>query len=442
MTKPKIGNTLNYSIAYIFSAAIPKGIGFIVFMYFASIMSVEEYAKFGINYSMFSIIVAFASAGILESVISLLPNNTEPNRKQILFNTANTLFVIISVVGSLLILLVSSFKFYNSISLFFNYFSIVISGILSALFLFQASLVRLEEKHLSSIAFSFIPSLLSYSIGFIFVYNYLNGDSFFLGSFLGYILSFILFKLIYNDFFNVLNFDRKEISIILSRTPPYLIIAIIGWILGYGNTFFINAIFEELHVATFILLYTISSIIQLVSSSLNQVWSPKFFANYDSDTIEDHEKKYNKFTTIQGLIIGLTGAFILIGYPLVADLFPKLTLYKNNQIELFFLFSAYIVAIPWVHVQNYFLINNKGRQLMTITIISGVLGYLLWILIMIFGGSLGIYIGFLIQSLIRSIFIFIASKKYWNLKFDYIGIIIGNTILLGALLLDILIKGF
>lgn len=434
MHTARIGKTLNYSFAYTLSSAIPKGIGFLMFMYFASIMSVNEYAKFGINYSVFAIIGAFASAGIVESVISFLQSNKDSDKRLRLFKTANSVFFVMSIFISIAIIVGSGIIYHSNDNIFRSAIYIILSGILSAFFVFQSTIIRLEEKHLLSISYTFIPSIISYIFGFSFVYVFRDGDSFFLGSLLGFIFSIPILKVLFSNFFNGIHINKLEIHSILSRTPPYIAIAGIGWILGYGNSFLIDAIFDKSQVATYIFLYTIASILQLVSSSLNQVWSPAFFSNYNPNNIQEQERKYIKVTTIQGLIIGLTGATILLLFPIAVEIFPKLEHYKGNQLELFLLFSGYLVTLPWIHIQNYYIINNKGRQLMNNTILSGLIGLTIWVLTMMFGGSIGIYVGFFTQALTRSIIVFYASKKHWNLRFDLPGLLLGIIPLLGALL--------
>ncbi len=232
---------------------------------------------------------------------------------------------------------------------------------------------------------------------------------------------------------HIIRLFKAIIKKITSRVTPYIIIAFWGWLLGYGNAFIIKILFDDFNVASFVFFYTISSILQLVATSMNQVWSPSFFLNYPQKTIDLLERKNILFTTIQGAVLGLVGLFILFVFPLVSEFFPNLQ--KYTQVDgLFWIFAAYVVSIPWWHAQNYFMINNKGQSLMQLTIFSCILGYILWFLSMLTLGSIGIYFGFFIQTFMRSLIVYFKAKKFWDIKFDWQGMSICLTFLIFSLI--------
>ena len=51
-------------------------------------------------------------------------------------------------------------------------------------------------------------------------------------------------------------------------------------------------------------------------------------------------------------------------------------------------------------------------------------------------GSLGVYIGFLVQMLLRSIAIIFESRKHWPVRLDFSGILAGLTMLAAGFLVS------
>lgn len=431
---PKLGRLARFGIAYTFGAMLQKGIGFVIFMYFANIFSVKEYAAFGINYSIFTVISALAFSGIIEAVIGLMREHKANKTFHELFKAANSVFAVLAVSASVLVSITVFLLYRHNLDNNFEIIIIALGAAFSSLFIFQSTLVRLEEQHILSILLLIVPSIIGYFCGLTAVLFFKTGFSYFAGTLLSYAICLVLF-LVNKRNFTGFSFDKTYIKKIVNRISPYIIIAILGWLLGYGNTFLVKYLFNDLQVAIFVFLLTISSILQLVATSMNQVWAPRFFINYDKDPIHLLEEKNQKFTIIQGLVLGAIGAMIILIFPLLISYFHNLEKYSNNKLEMFCLFGGYIVSIPWWHSQNYFMINDNGKSLMNLTIVSGVVGYLLWIFCMFFLGSKGIYVGFFTQMLIRTIIVFTKAKKNWDIKFDWLGILFGMVILLAGVLL-------
>lgn len=431
LQKLLVQKKFSYGVAYTFFSGLQKGLGFFVFMYLANVLAIREFSKFGVNYSIFTFLGMLTYAGIQESVVSQLNEYESRLSKIDLFKSANAvyLFYCLSLMLIFLILIVPLTIFYQINLLELSY--LIAGAILSSFFNFQSTIIRLEEKHFESILISFLPSVIAFTSGLIFVKFSSSGASYFAGVLVGYLISLPIFFFLRNTF-NGFHFSTLKIKKIISRVPPYVVIAFWGWLLGYGNAFIIKLLFDDYNVASFIFFYTIASILQLVATSMNQVWSPAFFLNYKLTSIDNLEKRCIKFTTIQGFVLGFVGLFILMTFPLLPQYFPNLNKYSQLS-GLLWIFSAYVVSIPWWHAQNYFMINNKGKSLMNLTIVSCIIGYVIWFFCMWSLGSIGIYFGFFIQTLVRSIIVYLKAKENWSLKFDWPGIVIGMFLLLISL---------
>lgn len=93
-----------------------------------------------------------------------------------------------------------------------------------------------------------------------------------------------------------------------------------------------------------------------------------------------------------------------------------------------FLFLGYILLPIWWHCSNYYLVFERGKDLRNIVIVTSIIGVAIWLILMLFFGKIGIYVGFFVQMLLRSVWIYIESRKHWNLKISYEGVIIGILI--------------
>ncbi|MFT6716162.1 MAG: O-antigen/teichoic acid export membrane protein [Saprospiraceae bacterium] len=417
-----------FGLIYTIANGVQKGIGFIVFMYLASLFTVEEYALFGIYYAIFAGVATISFAGITESVVSLLPENKEPLERKSLFQAAGSVFLLLSCVALVSIYLFQTIGYYENYDNIYEVLIIIFSSIVSSYFLFQAILVRLNEGHIEAITFSFIPQAFGYGLGFCMAYYYGTAIAYFSGSLVGHSLGFLVYKFPHIRF---TGFSSDKISIrkLLSRLVPFSIVGLISWFLGYGITFVIDYHFSKEDVAVYVFLYTIASIIQLVATSMNQVWAPRFYGLFGEKTIEFIEKQYDKFTMLQGAIIGFSGFVIVALLLLVSQFTDTLGDYVNKKDELFLLFGGYLLAIPWWHCQNYFFINNKGKKLLKITTIAGVVGLSVWMTCMMLLGKEGIYVGFLANMAVRSALIYVVARKEWKIGFDWKGLIIGLGLL-------------
>jgi O-antigen/teichoic acid export membrane protein len=424
----KINNSLAvYGIAYAISNSLQKAIGFLIFLLFASIFSVPDYVVFGKQYAIFSVVSGLACAGITEAIITLLKQYNS-NRGSV-YQSGNFFFLLLAGISAAATLTVLTVVYYKDLSAVGEYLIVIVAALLSSFFMYQAGIVRYEEKHKFSIALSFLPAVAGYIFGLLMVIVYDRPVYFFLGSTFGYVLALALYSLPFASF-NGFTKDKVVYKQIRKRVTPYILIALLSWVMGYGNTFMVDFLFSEIEVGKFVFLYTISSVLLLLGSSMNQVWSPRFcslFGNTDSRSLED---KYIKYTTLQGTVLGLAGSLLILAVPFGALVYPKLAQYSFSQIEMFYLFLGYIVSIPWWHVQNYYIIENKGRMLFSLTAVSSIIGYIVWVLCMVTLGHHGIYIGFFLQLLIKSVIVYLPARKRWQVQFDTRGILAGTVCLL------------
>ena len=180
-----------WAIAYAGTAALQKGVGFVLFLWLAHSLSVEAYAKFGLLYGLQTGIAALAVAGIIESVVGLLKEYKADAAKQRLFDSANTIFAMLSA-GSIAVLILVYDKLVHDVNaskteLLF----VTVAGVFTAFFALQAQLVRLEENHTASLALSFFPPLVGLVAGFLSFLTEQTVSSFFGGTAAGLVVALV-----------------------------------------------------------------------------------------------------------------------------------------------------------------------------------------------------------------------------------------------------------
>ena len=370
-------------------------------------------------------VTTFGLVGIYEAVVGLISECSGAEQRRKLFSDANSALKIL--LGVTLIVAVLYIYFMQELkinALLILY--VLISGVFMSYGLLQAQIMRLEEKHFASLGFSFVvPSVTLLISGIAFgITHTLSG--FFFGSCLGLILSTFAISRIFfqktKEYTHIENYLKK----IFKRITPYIAIAFLGWMSGYGNNIVVSKLFSNVEVAQFTFAMSIGAIMQLVASALNQVWSPHFFNIVRTEDIGKVEIKNGKFFLLQGALLGVIA---MLGIILLSSLLRfvggNLVSYAGLQIEIFIIFAGYIILIPWWHCSNYFLAYDRGLDIMNVTLATGIAGILLWLALIRVFGSIGIYLGFFAQMLLRSFGIFIIARRFWPLRTSWAASSIG-----------------
>jgi O-antigen/teichoic acid export membrane protein len=416
-----------FAVGYAATAAFQKGVGFLLFVWAARTLGVEEYAVFGLLYALQSALTSFSSAGIVESAIGLLKTYPAPADRARLFSASNSAFVILAAGSSVFaVALGLGFLHDATAHAFANVAFVILAGLAAAYVSIQSSLVRLEEHHGASLSLGFVVPMAAFVGGAIGLYLDDSVTAFFAGSAIASLVALLPFVVLHVGH-HTFQTDRGEVLRILSILGPFILIAMLAWLGGYGNIYLVQLFFEPAHVAAFAFVYSVSAIMQLVATSLNQVWSPRFYRLYQTLPQADVERRNRLFTVCQGVALGVIGGVALVAYTPAADFAGgNLLRYRGLRVELFFLFLAYAVSIPWWHAQNYFYAHGKGRELMRISISGAVAGLVLWLASATLFGPLGAYLGFFLQMVVRAAFALAWARREWRIRISWEGPLIAG----------------
>lgn len=428
---------LLFSSMYAGISGLQKGLGFIIYIWMAYILSVEDYALFGMLLSLQSGIAALATAGLADSLIGFVYRVKSQKRIEFWYSVANGIFIYLAMASTLLAILVLLLPVWGGELSPLLKAVVIAGGILSAFCTFQAALLRLDEKHVESMMFLNLGPMFGMILAATLVFIFKDVSSYFVGISIGLVVTcFVLYRVLVGHFrFYV---RPKTVEPMRKAIGPYLLIAFLAWASGYGIIFMVKILASDLEVSRFTFAYTLSSTMHLIATSTNQVWGPRFLRLIKDFGIIETEKENASFYFMQGVAIGLFGFLVMSIFPFASSIIGgNFYLYKDLSLEIFVLFVAYAVSIPWWHAQNYYLVYNCGPKFRDLIVVSAISGLLLNVICIYIFGSIGIYIGFLIHALIRSAFVFQWAHAKWGLRILWQGPLTAILLLYAGLLLGV-----
>lgn len=412
---------VGYALAYAGGAALQKGLGFLLFLWLAQALSVADYARFGLLYALQSGLATLAGAGIAESVVGLLGSKSPPPQRRNLLDAANGVFVQLAILMTAIVALGYIIALRPSADGMIDLAFVLVGGLLTAFFALQAVLVRLDEQHAAALALGAAAPLAGLTAAFAAFIVQPGVGSFYLGMMGGLGAAVAVLRRLRVGHYGIVTRSPAATSI-RGSLGPYLAIGLLTWLGGYGTTYLVEWFFNTTSVARFTFVYTLSSVMQLVATSTNQVWSPRVYRMATTVPVAEQERRNRLFYTLQGTLLGVVGAAMLFLLPPVVEAVGgNLLAYRGLIEELLLLLAGYAVSIPWWHTQNYYYVHGRGRALMQIVVITNLVGLALWLVLMAFAGVMGVYIGFFAQMLIRSIGAWFVARRAWQLHLAWQG---------------------
>ncbi|MDF2384367.1 hypothetical protein JMG10_23045 [Nostoc ellipsosporum NOK] len=397
-------SVLALAFAYAGSAVLQKGVGFILFLWLAHQLSVSDYARFGLLYALQSGVSALAMAGIVETAIGRLKVARDPERQRRLLAGANLVFLGTATMSVLLA--IAGFSWTNA----FDTRALLVaaaSGALIGFYTIQSQLSRIVERHRAALSVGLVAPLIGLLGGLAGYLIFGSSVGFFVGSTAGLLLALPLTML------TAIGFSRsvrdEDVRYMAAHLAPYLLVALIDWFAGYGNTYLVKIFFSTDVVARFVFAYTLSSIMHLVATSLNQAWNPRVFRLIHDAPSRQVEVENRRFYLLQGLALGAAAGGILALLPWALRIGgASFAHYQGIERETAILFLAYVLNIPWYHVQNYYYAHARGALLMKISVGTSIVGLLLWIAAALTLGELGPYVGFMLMMIAK-----MAGGVFW-----------------------------
>lgn len=417
---------------YAGSAALLRALGFTLSLWMASVLPVEDYGRWGLLYACQTGLVTFGLVGLIEAVVGLLKDHPGVSARAQLFAAAQRAFggtlgvsLAVAALGGALFLLPR----HASLP---GFASVLASGALLAYASLKAQLARLDEDHALSLGYSFTLPLIGLAGSALAFAAWRSAEAFFIGCTLGLGAALALLHLPSRPAAAAAG-PATPSRKVLRRIAPFIAVAFLGWMSGYGNNFVVGAWFDSGEVARLTFALAISSLMQLVATALNQTWSPRFFRLTHAEPFDSVERRNRRFYRAQSLTLGATAALCIALLPaLLQAAGGNLAHYAAMRLELFFVVAAYVLLGPWWHCSNYFLAHDRGVALMRVTIATSAIGIAAWLALMVVWGPLGVYVGFFVQMAIRTIGIVVVARRSWPVRADWGGVALGMLLALAG----------
>jgi len=425
-------NLLFWSVAFTGTNSLVKGASAAVVVMLAMVLPPASFANFGILYTMQSAMGTFAATGLSEVTAGRIGLYSQGVRRRILFKRVAGFFIVTASLALIFIGIPALF-IANSKGIATPAIFAISLGAVIAFGTLQAGFLRFEERHgpsllssagvpLASIVGLMLGAWWAESLEAVFGFALVGAGS-------------TLFFLLISSHSYIgplphVRHLRRDIFAIM----PFAIMGIFGWLSGYGMNLIIDVRLDSIDVARFTFLFTVSSIAQMVASSMNMVWAPRFYHLFNEGKRAEAERKNRKFFSILALILGATSAVVVALLPWFTYVVGgNLVFYGKFRFELALLFFGYIVSIPLWHGQNYYLVSNQGRSLMRLAVWSGIAGLLAWIACIQFFGSIGIFLGFPIQIAMKSFVVWLGARKQWGAKPPWVIITLAGILVFGGM---------
>lgn len=428
---------VKHSILNTLFSVLIKLFSFVLMIVIARGLTVEEYAEFGQFYSVQQAMIGLVGAGCAEAVV-YLTHNSQLNKMQIYKNTLFasvpiTLFFLLVGIGGLAFI---SFRGIINEAIYGYSFALAGGCIGGYLFLFS-KLNRLAENHTYALYLLYVPILVMFLTGLGFMVLLGQVNMFFLGALVGFILVAFLLRATYLPFIQNTSLQNRSITAQINRrAKPYISVAFLGWLSGYGNVFLIAFFLPDLSIAKYTFLYTLGGVMLMVASSLNQVWSPYFYRISKHDTHLNVENVSYSYYSLLSALLALSASFVVIFYQPVLDfLGGNLLNYRNSVLELSLILASFVIYTPVWHCRNHLYLKAEGLIMLKISIFSSLIGYLLMIVSIWAIGDVGVYIGVLGLSVTQVFCFGWYSYRKWAPSFAFGAIFIGLLIVFGSYVL-------
>ena len=194
-------------------------------------------------------------------------------------------------------------------------------------------------------------------------------------------------------------------------------IIIVNWMIGYGANFMIGKEFSKNDIAEFTFAVTLNSLLLLTLNSINQVWSPRFFKVAHENSDEELASLNSLMSTAMLLLVSVVIGIILLFYVDVLNVVGgNLRGYSSLHPYLLLTFSSFILLTLYYRCINYFYLFRKQYVYMNIFLVSGILGLICWWLMMRFLWRPGIYCGYFLCIVLRSMVVFLYARKAWSVR--------------------------
>lgn len=397
------------SALYVTSLGLTRLASFVFALVAIKAFSIDSYAIYVKIFSVQLLIQSIAGSGINELLIPIIHNSGHSGRqdkldiaREHLFPMASLLLICLSIACPLLLASVANNRLFAIASV-----SYVMYGISFFLLNSESSYLNLTLLRSKASLFNLTNGIIVPGGALLLSSWYDNPLLYPSALFFLSLLSILLLSSPYLHKDTPLT--PSSFKITNSYTTKIFSYSLIGsiasWASGFGILYLASFLYQPTELQVYSTIFSLSSIPGVVSTLLNQAWTPYFYGSFHSDRIKESLKISNAFYAY--LSIAIISIIVIMTASLHSTLqFLLGTKPDDNSFSfaihsLILLSVSYLASVGWYSSQNYFYLFSRIKSLSSIQVVSSLAPFLL-----VITGKSSVYLPsviFFCQALLRSI---------------------------------------
>ncbi len=406
---PYIVRNFRAVIGYLFVNVVSRALAGLCALVLAALLPIEEYAAFGIAYAYQVAIASVSSAGFPEFALRVFSATAEgPERRVAIAAGQRAAWIRLSFA----ILCAGCFALVSgsgggSMALLG---CAAICGACSGWSSNEAVAMRMLSRHADSqrllATFAFGPSS-ALLLGAIF------GGSAFAAYVSAALVSVLAICLLARARLSRTgSIGGTSARKALRFSLPFVVIAVAGWLTGFGINPVIDTCINAASVANFTLLLSVANLVQLLPNAISMAWMPSFADQMASSSPHEGERASCHFFGRQAVIMGAIGAVITIGFPFACEYLGDGFVDRARLGGfLALLIVSNILAAPKWHVDNMLIAADRPAVVFKAILLSMAVGTPVWIIMIAWLGEPGVYWGYLLQLALRSFSAVLLARR-------------------------------
>lgn len=409
------------SAIYFTGNILTKMVSFLLLPFYTKLFSPAAYGAWGTLVSFTAMLTPFFQFGLHDAIGRFYYRYyRDENLLKSYFSTIfNTLVVIAIVLETFLIIFSPYFSIFllgNKIYLFVMIL-LIIDISLSAFVQLFTNLFQYAEKALHFSIVQFTRSALKLLLIILLVVHYKIGILGFAVSMLTVdILFFIICTVFFRRFF-VLQIHIKYLKESIVYGMPFFLMAIFGWLASHSSILYVTKLQNAYCAGLFSMAFNISTILNFICISVQQVWNPIFMKNLEAKT-PNFTKRIIQFQTVYMSFVAIIG----MGISLVSKEFFELFLnprYHEAWIIMpilmyYYLFSSmsqqFYLKLCFVQKTNYLFYTNLVTAIISILTNFVLIKYLSFV---------GAAISMVFVAFVTTVIYFYYSQHFMCLVYEF-----------------------
>ena len=438
----RFSSILGTSAGYGMSELVGRLVQFAATFYLAHQSTEAEFGAFGFLIAVQQVVALLGQAGLVELLTGRIAKAADLRQRELeieavyrlgrwyriaWFSFSAVALLLATIIGNLdipALLLVAA----------------AASGFFLSKFYLESAAHQIVQHQRLAILFKVGPIFLIYGVGAI---SFSLGGNRLLFFFFGALTSLFVLTLIIRapstrmSLLQQHNISSHGQSELVRQTLPYLAVAVLGWITGYGNTLIIKFIFDSEAVARYTLAFTLTMPIFMLCNATNQAWNPKFIELSKVWPADDLNHANAAASALQLLLVSISAIGLILFSPLILKLMGgNLKAYADVVPLAGIMMLGYIFLHLYYRVSIFYLVNNESKRFMLNSIAAGLFGLLISVILMLSCGSIGIYIGFAIANALLGVLFSSYARMRWSVQWPIKNLILALAGVAGALFLS------